>query len=66
MTAAVQQGEASPILVEVVRGELVESIHRGRVAITDASGKLVRSLGDVDRPVYPRSALKPIQALPLI
>ena len=56
----------APILVEVLRGDAVESFHRGIVAIADAAGAVARSLGDIDRPVYPRSALKPIQALPLI
>jgi L-asparaginase II len=62
----VQHDQASPILVEIVRGDMVESFHRGAVAIADAAGRIARSLGDVDRLVYPRSALKPIQALPLI
>lgn len=57
---------ANPILVEVTRGELVESVHRGAVAIADASGALRFSLGDVESPIYPRSSLKPIQALPLV
>ncbi len=60
------QADAAPVLVEIVRGDMVESVHRGIVAIVDAAGAIVRGLGDVDRPVYPRSALKPIQALPLI
>ncbi len=64
--ATAQHDEASPVLVEIVRGDMVESFHRGAVAIADAAGRIVRSLGDVDRLVYPRSALKPIQALPLI
>ena len=64
MTAALDG--SAPVLVEVVRGDMVESRHRGAVAIVDAAGKIVRSLGDVDRLIYARSALKPIQALPLI
>ncbi|HWA90686.1 MAG TPA: asparaginase [Rhizomicrobium sp.] len=56
----------NPILVEVTRGPLVESVHRGSVAVADASGKIVFALGDLETPVYPRSSLKPIQALPLI
>lgn len=59
-------GEPPPVLVEVIRGASVESRHRGVVAVADAAGKVVRSLGDVDRLVYPRSSLKPIQALPLV
>jgi L-asparaginase II len=56
----------NPILVEVTRGSLVESIHRGSIAIADAEGKIVFAAGDLDTPVYPRSSLKPIQALPLV
>src|SRR5258708_29281802 len=56
----------NPILVEVTRGYLVESIHCGAVAVADSRGSLRLSLGDVERAIYPRSALKPIQAVPLI
>jgi L-asparaginase II len=57
---------ANPILVEITRGDLVESVHRGSVAIADARGRILLSLGDIETPVYPRSSLKPIQALPLV
>ena len=57
---------ANPVLVELTRGDLVESIHRGAIAIADVSGALTHVLGDVETPVYPRSSLKPIQALPLL
>lgn len=57
---------ANPILVEVTRGALVESVHRGAIAIARADGSLLLALGDVETPTYPRSSLKPIQALPLI
>jgi L-asparaginase II len=56
----------NPILVEVTRGTLVESCHRGAVAIADADGRLLLGLGDIGRPVYPRSAVKAFQAIPLI
>ena len=56
----------NPVLVEVLRGGLVESRHRGSVAVFDAAGKSVLSIGDVERPVFPRSAVKAIQALPLV
>ena len=56
----------NPVLVEVTRGPLVESIHRGAVAVCDAQGLLRMSVGDIDRPTFSRSALKPIQAVPLI
>src|SRR5262249_44085074 len=57
---------ANPIVVEVTRGSMVESRHRAAVAIVDSDGKVVQAWGDVDRPVYGRSAIKPLQALPLI
>ena len=56
----------NPILVEVTRGPLVESVHRGSIAVADAAGKIVFSLGDLEMPIYPRSSLKPIQTLPLV
>ncbi|MDP6574146.1 MAG: asparaginase [Rhodospirillales bacterium] len=58
--------KASPVLVEVTRGEAVESHHRGVVAVADAGGAIVAAWGDTERAVYPRSAIKPLQALPLI
>ena len=56
----------NPVLVEVTRGQAVESLHRGAVAIVDASGGVAASWGDIDRPVFPRSAVKLLQALPLV
>jgi L-asparaginase II len=57
---------ANPILVEITRGDLVESVHRGSIVIANADGEIVFALGDIDALVYPRSSLKPIQALPLL
>lgn len=56
----------NPVLVELTRGTLVESVHRGAVAIADASGAIRFALGDIEAPHYPRSSLKPIQALTLV
>jgi L-asparaginase II len=56
----------NPVLVEVVRGAFVESRHRGAVAVIDADGGTALALGDVERPLYPRSAVKAFQALPLV
>jgi L-asparaginase II len=56
----------NPILVEVLRGGCVESAHAGAVAVLDADGAVVASLGDISRPVFPRSAVKLLQALPLV
>lgn len=56
----------SPILVETTRGLAVESRHSGSVAVVDADGALVFALGDVERPVFARSCVKALQALPLV
>jgi L-asparaginase II len=56
----------NPVLVEVSRSRIVESRHTGAIAIADTDGCLLVSLGDVTRSVYPRSAVKPLQAIPLI
>jgi L-asparaginase II len=57
---------SNPILVETVRGAMVESRHRAAVAVVDADGATVLALGDIARPVFPRSAVKPLQALFLV
>ena len=56
----------NPVLVEVTRGSIVESRHRGAIVVADASGRRVVAIGDVEVPVFPRSAVKAIQALPLV
>jgi L-asparaginase II len=56
----------NPVLVEVFRGKAVESRHRGSVAVVDADGSVLLSLGDIDTPIFPRSAVKVFQALPLL
>jgi len=58
-----RQGE---ILLEVVRNEMVESIHSGHLLITDKAGKSIIELGDLDSPIYPRSAIKAIQAAAML
>jgi len=56
----------NPILVEATRGGIVESAHRGALVVVDAHGASVHALGDPTRPVFPRSAVKVLQALPLV
>jgi L-asparaginase II len=56
----------NPVLVEVTRGGAVESRHRGSAVVVDADGRIVLAIGDVDAPTFPRSAVKAIQALPLV
>ena len=55
-----------PVLVEALRGGAIESFHRGAFAIVDADGALRAAAGDIDRPIFPRSAVKLLQALPLV
>jgi L-asparaginase II len=57
---------ANPVLVEALRGGIAESQHRGALAIVDAAGGVHTALGDIERPVFPRSAVKVLQALPLV
>jgi L-asparaginase II len=57
---------SNPVLVEVTRGSAVESRHRGAAVVADARGGVLLALGDVEAPVFPRSAVKALQALPLI
>jgi L-asparaginase II len=56
----------NPVLVEVTRGGITESLHSGAVAVLDADGSVMLAVGDIDRPIFPRSAIKGLQALPLI
>ncbi len=56
----------NPVLVEVTRGTLIESRHRGAACVYDATGARVIAWGDVDAPVFPRSAVKIVQALPFL
>ena len=65
-TVARDSTAANPLLVEVTRGDMVESRHRAVVAVVDSDGRVVMSAGDFERPVYPRSAIKPLQVIPLV
>lgn len=56
----------NPVTVEVTRGTRVESRHRGAAVVVDGSGAVLLSAGDVEAGVFPRSACKAMQALPLI
>jgi L-asparaginase II len=54
------------LLVQSVRGRVVESVHRVSLAVMDASGRLQARSGDPELVTYARSAAKPFQALPLL
>lgn len=53
-----------PILV--YRGQFVESSHNIHVAVVNKEGRLLYSYGDPDRLTFPRSSMKPFQAIPLL
>lgn len=54
------------ILVEVTRGGIVESIHRGHLAVVDGDGNLIASLGEPETVTFLRSSAKPFQAIPIL
>lgn len=56
----------NPIMVEATRGRYPESVHRGVAVIVDSLGHIIRSWGSIYEPVFGRSSLKFIQALPLV
>ena len=57
--------QAQP-LIEVWRGDLLECLHVGHAVVCNSDGEVVQSWGDPGALIYPRSACKMIQALPLI
>jgi len=56
----------SQALVTLCRGELVESVHRGHIAVVDADGRMLWQAGDPRYVTYFRSAAKPVQVLPIV
>ena len=54
------------ILAKVYRGNTIESIHFGSVAVVDSSGKLIYAVGDPNFVTFLRSSAKPFQAIPII
>ncbi len=56
----------SVVVIEVTRGPVVESRHEGIAAVVKSDGTVVASWGDIDVPILPRSANKPIQAMAFV
>ena len=56
----------APVLAQVTRGGVVESVHRGSVAVTGADGTLRHGWGAPVDPVFPRSSNKPLQAVAML
>lgn len=57
---------SNPVIVELTRGGIVESRHTGAYAVVDSTGRLVASAGKIDAAVFPRSAIKAFQCLPMV
>ena len=53
----------SAMIAEIVRGRHVESCHLGHAVVVDSNGRVLFAAGNHERPTFPRSALKPLQAL---
>jgi len=58
--------ETNPVLARLTRGEKLESLHRGTWALVATSGEVIAHAGDPQQRIFPRSATKSIQALPLV
>ncbi|HVF62409.1 MAG TPA: asparaginase [Casimicrobiaceae bacterium] len=54
-----------PVAV-TTRGDTVESVHYGSIAVVDVDGRLLHAAGDPQFVTFTRSALKPLQALPFV
>ena len=57
---------AAAELVQLWRGGMLESTHRGHIVVCDEAGQVVQAWGDPERIIFPRSSCKMIQALPLV
>lgn len=55
-----------PINVYVTRGGITESQHELTAVVVNSEGEVLEQWGDVTKPVYPRSAIKALQALPMV
>lgn len=60
---AAELASRAGVLAQVVRGDLVESVHLGHLVVLGPDGAVQYSVGDPDAVIYPRSALKPVQLL---
>lgn len=64
--APLSADDGSVLLAEVIRDPVVESRHRGHAVVVDTTGRIVFAVGDPERATLPRSAIKPLQALPTL
>lgn len=61
-----QMKSQQPAIVEIYRGPAVESVHAASLVVCDQDGSTVIEMGQVQRLVFPRSAIKSFQALALV
>ena len=54
------------VLAKVTRGDLVESLHLGHLIVLNADGSTYLSKGSPELPIYPRSAIKSLQAAAML
>ncbi|MCA9000449.1 MAG: asparaginase [Planctomycetes bacterium] len=64
--SSAQAFQGNPILARVHRGSWVESVHRGVWVVVDGHGNVLHGSGDSSAPIFARSSVKCLQALPLI
>ena len=57
---------AGEVLAKLTRGDLVESLHLGHLIVLNADGSTYLSKGSPELPIYPRSAIKSIQAAAML
>ena len=56
----------APLSIDIRRGTAIESSHLVDIAVVDCDGRIILGYGDTERTVFPRSAIKPLQAIALI
>lgn len=56
----------SEILIKEFRGNIIENVHRGSIAVVSSTGDTIAYLGDIEKQTFMRSASKPIQVLPTL
>jgi len=66
MTGPNKTDPSAPLSIEVTRGGYIESRHKVRMVVTNTDGQIILQAGDINAVVFPRSAIKPIQALAFI
>ncbi|MFJ8159959.1 asparaginase [Streptomyces sp. NPDC096136] len=62
---AIREPQHVPV-AHVVRGGVIEGVHHGSVVVLDGGGGVRLGLGDIEAACYPRSALKPVQAVAMV